>query len=191
LHERAHLSNPGVGLDTHIQDIIGVFECEDLQQVILVGHSSGSMVVTGVADRVPERIARLVYIDTCIPKNGQSWCDLLGPEAAEYILDLAKNKGDGWRIPMVPDLPRQSLYPLKAVMDPLEVKNPTAVQIPRAFIHCTTRPVHPFLEPFWPRIDRAAEECRLQGWWYRALPTGHACHLTMPKELAELLLELA
>ena len=194
LHERAHLSNPGVGLDTHIQDIIGVFECEDLQQVILVGHSSGLMVVTGVAGKVPERIARLVYTDTAIPKDGQSWSDLLGPEVAQHVLDLTKTEGDGWRIPMVPNSPRQSLYPLKAVMDPLEVKNPAAVQIPRAFIHCTARStaeMEGWLAPFWPRVNSAAEKAKRQGWWYRALPTGHGCHLTMPKELSELLLELA
>jgi len=191
LHERAHLSNRGIGLDTHIQDIVGVIECEDLHQVILVGHSSGSMVVTGVAERVPERISRLVYIDTAIPKDGQSWFDLLGPQVAQYLLDVTKNRGDGWRIPMAPNLPRQSLYPLKVATDPLEVKNPGSLQIPRAFIHCTKRPAHPFLEPFWPRIDSEAEACKRQGWWYRTLPTGHGCHQTMPKELADLLLELA
>ena len=191
VHERAHLSNPEIDLNTHIQDIIGVLECEDLHQVILVGHSSGSMVITGVAERVPERLARLVYIDTAIPKDGQSWFDLLGPEVAEWLLDLAKNKGDGWCIPFAPDLPRQSLYPLKFCTDTLEVKNKAATDIPRAFIHCTARSVGNPLEPFWPRIDNAAEEARRQGWWYRTLLTEHSCHLTMPKELAELLLELA
>ncbi len=191
VHERAHLANPEIDLGTHIQDIIGVLECEDLHQVILVGHSSGSMVITGVAEKVPERLARLVYIDTAIPKDGQSWFDLLGSEVAEWILDFAKNKGDGWRIPFAPDLPRQSLYPLKACTDTLEVKNTAATDVPRAFIHCTARSAGSPLDPFWPRIDNAAEEAKRQGWWYRALPTEHGCHLTMPKELAELLLELA
>lgn len=88
--ERAHLANPSIDLNTHIQDVVGVIECEDLSQVILVGHSSGSMPVTGVAERMPERLACLVYLDTPTPKDGQSWFDLLGPEVSQDLLDLAE-----------------------------------------------------------------------------------------------------
>lgn len=76
LGERAHLATPAVNLATHIQDIIGVLECEDLWNVILLGHSSGVMVMAGVAEQRPERLGRLVYLDTAIPKDGLSWLDL-------------------------------------------------------------------------------------------------------------------
>lgn len=70
---RCHLANPDINLDTHVQDVVGVIECEDLQDVILIGHSSGSMVVTGVVEKIPERLGYLIYLDTIIPQNGQSW----------------------------------------------------------------------------------------------------------------------
>jgi pimeloyl-ACP methyl ester carboxylesterase len=88
LGERAHLANPQIGLDTHIQDIVGVLECEDLWQVILVGHSYSSMVITGVAERMPQRLSCLVYIDTVIPKDGQSWLDLVGSEMKQQMLGM-------------------------------------------------------------------------------------------------------
>lgn len=192
LGERVHLANPKVGLDTHIQDIVSVLECEDLQKVILLGHSSGVMVITGVAEKVPERLSRLVYLDAPIPKDGQSYIDLLGPEVEQQLLDLAKEKGDGWRIPLVPNPPRWQPHPLKAVTDSLEVKNPAAVGIPRAFIHCTVRLPGGVFTTFWPRVESAAEGVKRQGLWYRALPTDHMVSSTeAQQQLAQLLLEMA
>jgi pimeloyl-ACP methyl ester carboxylesterase len=80
LGERSHLASAQVDLDTHIQDVLGVLEFEDLDQVVLVGHSSGGMVITGVADRAPQRLAQLVYLDAEVPTDGQSEFDLLHPE---------------------------------------------------------------------------------------------------------------
>ena len=77
LGERAHLVSRTVTLDTHIADVLGVIECEDLSDIVLVGHSYGGMVATGVADRARERIAKLVYLDAFVPENGQSLFDLL------------------------------------------------------------------------------------------------------------------
>ena len=191
LGERAHLANPQVDLNTHIQDIVGVLECEDLQDVILVGHSYGSMVITGVAERVPERLARLVYLDTAIPQDGQSWLDLLGPEMARMSIDLAEKHGDGWRVPLISDPPRVQPHPLKTTTDPLTVKNPIAAQIPRAYIYCTAKLKDIPIAVAWPAIEKAAKNARQQGWWYRELPTGHDVEKTMPRELSELLLELA
>lgn len=191
LGERAHLANPEVNLDTHIQDIVGVLECEDLGQVILVGHSSGSMVITGVAERAPERLAWLVYVDTAIPQDGQSWFDLLGPTMAQQLLELAESAGQGWRIPLIFDPPKFQPHPLKTVTDPLAVKNPIAVRLRRSFIYCTAKSLDSPVALAWPAIDHAAEVARRQGWWYRTLPTDHSPNHTMPHELAGLLLELA
>src|SRR5262249_21902502 len=76
LAERASELSPDVGLDTHIQDIVGLLEEKNLNGVILVGHSYGGMVITGVVDQVPERIAHLVYLDTFVPRNGESMADV-------------------------------------------------------------------------------------------------------------------
>ena len=79
LGERAHLAGEGVTMETHIRDICGVLEAEELSNVILCGHSYGGMVITGVADRMPERIKALVYLDAFVPENGQSSNDALMP----------------------------------------------------------------------------------------------------------------
>jgi pimeloyl-ACP methyl ester carboxylesterase len=70
--ERKHLLNREINLDTHIQDVIGVIDDEDLADIVLVGHSYGGMVISGVADRVPEKVASLVYLDAFVPEDGQS-----------------------------------------------------------------------------------------------------------------------
>src|SRR5262245_7237499 len=70
--ERAHLLSAAVDLDMHIGDVVAVLHYEDLRDVVLVGHSYGGMVITGVADRVPDRIGDLVYLDAATPKNGES-----------------------------------------------------------------------------------------------------------------------
>ncbi len=69
---RKHLLNREIDLDTHIQDVIGVIDDADLSDIVLVGHSYGGMVISGVADRVPEKVASLVYLDAFVPENGQS-----------------------------------------------------------------------------------------------------------------------
>src|SRR5437763_2040258 len=76
LGERAHLANASVDLDTHIRDLLGVLEMEDLREVALLGHSYGGMVATGVADRARERIAQLIYLDAFVPGDGESLFDL-------------------------------------------------------------------------------------------------------------------
>ena len=80
LGERAHLASQKVGLEMHVEDVANVLEYEDLRQVILVGNSSGGMVITGVADRMPERIAHLVYLDAFVPEDGQSMLDIVPAE---------------------------------------------------------------------------------------------------------------
>ena len=79
LGERAHLANPSVDLETHIQDILNVIKYEDLRDIVLVGHSYGGMVATGVADRARDRISQLIYVDAFVPEDGQSLLDLNEP----------------------------------------------------------------------------------------------------------------
>ncbi len=79
LGERGHLANPDIDLETHIADIHAVLEFEDLREVMLIGHSYGGMVATGVADRARERVAQLIYVDAFVPNDGQSAYDCLPP----------------------------------------------------------------------------------------------------------------
>ena len=82
LGERAHLASPSNDLETHIQDLLGVLKFEDLREVVLIGHSYGGMVATGVADRARDRVARLIYLDAFVPANGQALIDLVPPARA-------------------------------------------------------------------------------------------------------------
>ncbi len=138
LGERVHLAHPDVGLDSHIQDILMVLEYEELRDVVLVGYSYSGMVITGVAERAPERLAHLVYLDAFVPQDGQSMLEILGPDVAAFIQQMAQAYGDGWRIPHdPPDAPRRTPHPLKTGQQPVSVKNPSAAALPRTFIYCT------------------------------------------------------
>ena len=104
LGERAHLASRSNDLETHIQDVLGVLTYEDLREVVLIGHSYGGMVATGVADRARGRIARLIYLDAFVPANGQALIDLVPPGERQRLLDSVKS-GDGWRVTPNPTPP--------------------------------------------------------------------------------------
>src|SRR5215218_11345208 len=99
LGERAHLASPEVDLETHITDVVNLIEFEDLHDVVLVGHSYAGIVVTGVADRIPERISLLAYLDSGPSPDGVSFLDLQPPAARELLERLIEQEGEGWRLP--------------------------------------------------------------------------------------------
>src|SRR6516165_4839274 len=126
LGERAHLASDAVDLETHIQDVLGAIQMEELRNIVLIGHSYGGMVATGVADRARDRIAQLIYLDAFVPRNGQCLFDLQPPEVRARMRELARTAGDGWRLPPNPmpaDTPAEDVawasgrrmpHPLKA-----------------------------------------------------------------------------
>jgi pimeloyl-ACP methyl ester carboxylesterase len=190
LGERAHLASPNVDLDTHVQDVVGVLECEDLQGVVLVGSSSGVMAMTGAAERVPERLSRLIYVDTLVPNDGQSWMDLLTPTVATPLLEAARKYGDGWRVPRTDvSPPRWVPQPLRSVTQPLAMANPTAATLRRVYIHCTRKPAGWFYG-LGPIIADAAKQAQAKGWVYREMDADHLPMLSAPHEFAVLLHEV-
>ena len=191
LGERVHLATPEIGLDTHIQDILMVLEYEQLHDVILVGYSYSGMVITAVAELAPERISQLIYLDAFVPQDGQSMLEMLGPDVAAFIQQMAQAYGDGWRIPHdPPDAPRRTPHPLKTGQQPVSLENPAAAVLPRTFIYCTQE--KEAMGPLGFPITQAAERARADARWrYRELDTGHSPWETAPRELADLLLELA
>ena len=193
LGERIHLATPAVNLDTHIHDIVQVLEFEDLHEVILVGHSYGGIVITGVADLVRNRLAQLVYLDAFVPTDGQSLHDLVPPEARTYNLALASREGDGWRLPLEPqwrvgppDLlpwlqPRWTDHPFQCFDQPLRLRQPAGAGLPRTYIRCTANAATGALfrqfadDPTWRVCELAAE---------------HTAMVTAPRALADLLMSL-
>ena len=196
LGERAHLASPDVGLDTHIRDVCGVLTMENLHEVVLIGHSYGGMVATGVADREPERIKHLVYLDAFVPRDGQSVGDLQPPGVRDAMRAAAERDGDGWLVPPNPpppdtsaaDLawmaPRRLPQPLKALDEPIRLTG-AVDRLPRTYIHCT-RPMP--ADGFRQFAQRAKTEA---GWQYREIDASHNPHITAPDALAAMLDDIA
>ena len=100
--ERAHLASPETDLTTHIDDVVHLLEQQNLHDVVLVGHSYGALVTTGAADRMPERVARLVYVDSGPLPDGMAQADFEGPDARAANEDLVMTHGQGWKLPPPP-----------------------------------------------------------------------------------------
>ena len=191
LGERVHLASPEIDLETHIQDILMVLAYEDLHDVILVGYSYSGMVVTAVAERAPERLAHLAYLDAFVPGDGDSLAALIGPELTAFLEQVARDYGDGWRLPHdPPDTPRRTPHPVKPMYQPVTVANPAAAALPRTFIYCTQE--KEAMGPMGAPLTQAAMRAKAaEHWRYRELSTGHIPMETTPQELADLLLEVA
>jgi pimeloyl-ACP methyl ester carboxylesterase len=190
LGERAHLANPSIDLETHIQDILNVIKYEDLRDIVLVGHSYGGMVATGVADRVRDRVTQLIYIDAFVPDDGQSLLDLNEPARAR-MQELAKT-GDGWRVPPNPtpsDTPpadvawlteRRVDMPIKCFLMPLKLHG-GELTLPRSYIYATR--ITP-ADTFGPFARRAKSE---PGWRDYEIDASHSPNVTAPEALMALL----
>jgi pimeloyl-ACP methyl ester carboxylesterase len=200
LGERAHLLSPAVDLDLHIDDVVAVLRYEDLHDVVLVGHSYGGMVITGAADRVPERIGDLVYLDAATPANGQSLVDVAGP-----MMNGARTFGrveNGIELALFPDADLASLryygitdpddaawvnarltpHPWACFEQPLRLENETALwAIPQSHIVCTS--TIPTRDPALIARARAAGR-----FW--DIDTGHDLMLTEPRAVADALLQI-
>jgi len=196
LGERAHLASPEVGLDTHIRDVCAVLTMENLREVVLIGHSYGGMVATGVADREADRIKQLVYLDAFVPRDGQSVGDLQPPGVRDAMRAAADRDGDGWLVPPNPpppdtsaaDLawmaPRRLPQPLKALDEPIRLTG-AVDRLPRTYIYCTRPGPGDGFRPF---AQRAQVEA---GWQYREIDASHNPHITAPDALASMLHEIA
>lgn len=188
LGERSHLLSPDIDLDTHIEDIRRVLEYEDLHEVILAGKSYGGMVVTGVAERVPERLRHVVYLDAVVPQDGQSLVGVLGPEVEQHMERVVAERGDGWRMPAGND-PESRLtdQPFQSLTQPLSVQNPAAAALPHTYIRYQNEDQGPHNAMKARVAQRAAD----LGWQLHEIQAEHDMEQSDPNRLAELLLTLA
>jgi pimeloyl-ACP methyl ester carboxylesterase len=208
LGERVHLASPEVDLETHITDVVNLIEYEDLNDVVLLGHSYGGMVVTGAADRIPERISELVYLDTA-PLPGGTLIEKFPPEARHRVEKQVEESGDGWRFPMPPReelanmaslegvdedhlrllYSRATPQPFGTYTQPLRLKNPAREALPKLGIVCSFSLAQV-------RQMIASDNPQFRGlagpeWRFVELPTGHYPMFSRPEDLAELLLGLS
>ena len=191
--ERTHLITPSTNLNTHIEDINNVMFYEDLDQVVLVGHSYAGMVITGATNNMPERVRHLVYLDADTPEDGQSLSDLY-PARMKEIINTAKQRGDHVLMPPIGEnpygvsnrvdlewfVPRLVPHPIgnEALTTKVSFSNSIAREISKTFIKCSMNSDQ--------EAQRNYEE---RGFVYKELQTGHDAMITAPQEVAGILLE--
>lgn len=196
LGERSHLLSPTINLTCHIQDVINLILYEDLDDVILVGHSYAGMVISGVADQCAARIARLVYLDAFVPENGETALDQWLDRSWLKIPNMPSSP-EGWYIPTpspeamgVTDAEdaawlaaRMVPHPVKTQTEKLLLVNQAAEGIPRTYILCSVNS---------PEMGKAVDRIKNHPLGQiLTLETGHDAMITAPKEVAALLIGLA
>jgi pimeloyl-ACP methyl ester carboxylesterase len=192
--ERSHLLSRDVGLDTHVADVANLMIWENLRDIVLVGHSYGGVVARHVADRMPDRIRSLIYLDAFVPENGKTLFDYL-PDNGEGDRKLAVAHGDGWRVPPRPAsflavnaadaawVDRQcTMHPLSSFEAPAQISGACDDIAKIGYILASG-----FEGPFGQFYAKAGE----RRWWQEELACGHDVMLDMPNELTALLLQRA
>jgi pimeloyl-ACP methyl ester carboxylesterase len=193
--------SPDISLQQHIEDVLRALPGL-AEPVILVGHSYAGMIISGVAERNPAQIRRLVFLDAFIPEDGQKVLDLLPAEICTYFRNAARDHGDGWRLPCgegqldlwglkpgeARDFVRARLcdFSLHCFEELLRLPANRKAAIPTTFVSSVAEqyPARPFFAPF-------AKKARVSGWEVVELETGHDCHVERPREVADILLSAA
>lgn len=203
--EREHLTSPAVGLDTHIADIANVIRFEELGDVVLVGHSFAGLTITGVADRLRERIRRVVFFDGLVPREGRMSAVTRDPDTGEYPdwwREREKNFTDGYRMVLWDDYPVEMLvppemtqhvdrlqrlittHPARQWTDELVIENGGWQGLRRAYIHCVG-------QTYRKTSDLMVGPARESGWDFIELDAPRNAMMTHPELVADTLVALA
>lgn len=209
LGEKKHLSSSQVDLDTHIHDVFNLIEYEGLSDVVLVGHSYAGLVITAVADRLAQKLAKLVYIDTAPLPNGVSLIDSYPPDLRKLYRQRVAIDGAGWRLPFPPweeldksgaakDLDadmravidaRATDMPFGPARQPVSLASTGRAKLAKTAIWCTTssQQVRQMVQSGNPMFKELAGP----EWTFTELRTGHWPMFSKPRELAEILRQQA
>jgi len=182
LGERAHLASPDINLTTHINDVANLILFEELEQVVLVGHSYGGMVITGVMDRMPENIKQVFFLDAFVPAGGMAavdlWGDLAGHKVVDGLVHFSWLDSGG---PVPGDVPQS----YKTLTEPVSFENPLALELPVTYVPfvggVVEGKVRAGFDPSWKRAVA-------RGWAVTTLESDHNAQRSHPTELAELLM---
>ena len=197
LGERTHLAAGRIDLDAHIADVANAIAWEELTRVALVGTSYAGLVISGVADRMPEKIHTLIYLDAALPQNGKCMLDLVPPERRATVERLARERGDG----LVPTslvldtgiadeaaraayLARMSPHPLASLLQPVALQGRYREVPNKVYVLASLKPTHHF-QSYHDWASRAPD------WSARTIASNHFPMTTMPDATADLLLEIA
>jgi len=192
LGERTHLLSKSITLDTFVEDIANVVKFEDLKDVTLMGHSFGGSAISGVADRMPERISQLVYLDSLMLENGQSPFSLLPKEVVEARIKQAEANG-GLSIPAPPasafgisDPAQQAMvqarltpHPFGTYQSPLKLANKVGNGRPATYIVCTN--------PIYGPLQASRDWAKVNGMKIVEIATGHDAMVMAPDKLSDML----
>ena len=194
LGERSHLMSRQITVETHIQDVAAVIETNELRDVILVGHSYGGMAVTGVADRMTDRIRHVVYLDALIPENGDTAFTILPAGLEESRRKVAREQGGGVALPVpgpeafpIPEGPAKDWFmrrlrpqPIGTYESPVRLTKPAGAGLPVTYVAYTNPPLGS-IEPSRQRAKAKAS------WTYIDLPVPHDVEIPNPEKVVELL----
>jgi pimeloyl-ACP methyl ester carboxylesterase len=193
LGDRAHLLSSAVGLDTHIDDVVGVLRSNGLRDVVLVGHSYGGIVITGVADRVRERLHALVYLDGVVIDDGQTWSSIHPPKVVQAFAAQAQ-RGAALAVPSLDAFgiespedrawveSRLTPHPAATYRQRLRLEHPPGNGVDRTYIDCT--------QPALPTLDRVKARVRAErGWRVVEIATGHDAMVTAPGAVSRILID--
>ena len=183
LGERVHLASARPNLDTHILDLANVLAYEDLHDVILCGHSYAGMVVSGVADRMPERIAALVYVDAFVPNDGEAWWDLAGDFFRKLAIDGSAADGFSVMPPSSPGDARRVPHPLASFRQAIRLTGRWQEIAEKMYIYASGWAETPFTTLY----ERLKQD---PGWIVKSLPTGHDVFGKAQEEFLQLVQEL-
>jgi pimeloyl-ACP methyl ester carboxylesterase len=195
LGECRHLISAQITLDTFVADVVEHIEAEELEDIILVGHSFGGLGISGAADRIPARIRHLVYLDSMVLEGGQSPFARLPADVVAARRRLIAEQGGGIALPPPPvsgfgipeDHPlapwvrrRLTPHPAGTYDSQLVLRHPVGNGVPRTYVACTN--------PWYGPLEWARDWVRAQpGWTWREIATGHDAMVTAPGELAGML----
>ena len=193
--ERSHLLSKSITLDTFVDDIANVLKWEDLHEVVLVGHSFGGIAITGVADRMPNRLRQLIYLDSLILEGGQCAFDLLDKPLVAARLKAAETNGGVYIEAPTPSFfgivdpdqveflrARLTPHPLGTYTSPLRLAHPVTNGLPAVYVHC--------IDPLYGGLTKTRDWVGATGMRAVELATGHDAMVSAPGPLAELLEQL-
>jgi pimeloyl-ACP methyl ester carboxylesterase len=184
LGEREHLNSRDVDLQTHINDVVNLILYEDLRDVVLTGHSYGGMVITGVIDRVPDRIKHVVFLDAAVPDDGMSLWQLFGgtgPQDPERFKDGFMQVP--WVKPGTPP-PHSVKHSIKCFEQPVSYRNPAALKLPVTYVAFIPKDKSAEERA---KTDKSWQRAVARGWTIRTFPGTHVAMVEDPRGVATLI----